>query len=174
MNEGDYFRHTARPDWGTGVVAAVHGDGKVDVIFENRGRVTLRVQDAIPMLERVDRAEIQNDSPLLERRRWPDIEPPPELRRRKVPRTSARCQVCNQPLSRSQYSRDHRWKSCPRCSHRDGHQHVFYEYPGAFGQSDARMTDETPDGAQSYCVACRAGEEDSKPKARTCTENQRS
>jgi hypothetical protein len=55
------------------------------------------------------------------------------------------CAHCKQPLNRSLYGPKKAWKSCPRCSSVDGSEHVFYEYPSAFGTSDARVSDDTPD-----------------------------
>lgn len=47
------------------------------------------------------------------------------------------------------------YKSCPRCSDTNGHEHVFHRHPESFGQTDARVTPRNPDGDQSYCVDCR-------------------
>ncbi len=69
------------------------------------------------------------------------------------------CSHCGKPLNRSRLSADGRLKSCPKCSAASGGtQHVFYRDPDDFGTSDARITDSTPDGVQSYCLACRTGQ----------------
>ncbi len=73
---------------------------------------------------------------------------------------SRSCSHCGKPLNRSCYSSDGRLKSCPNCSSDPSStQHVFYDHPADFGTSDARASDSTPDGVQSYCRACRIGEE---------------
>jgi len=70
------------------------------------------------------------------------------------------CSHCGKPLNRSRLSADGRLKSCPNCSAAPGStQHVFYRDPDDFGTSDARTSDSTPDGVQSYCRACRLGEQ---------------
>lgn len=65
------------------------------------------------------------------------------------------CIICERPLNRSQYKSNKAWKSCPSCSTQNGRQHVFRPYPAAFGTSTERMSDGTPDGAQSWCSGCR-------------------
>lgn len=66
-----------------------------------------------------------------------------------------RCKVCGKPLNISQYAMNKRYKSCPRCSVINGEEHVFFEYPVGFGESDKRITSNHPDGAQSYCYTHR-------------------
>lgn len=65
------------------------------------------------------------------------------------------CKHCGKPLNQSQYAQDGALKSCPRCSTEDGEEHIFYSYPGAFGQSKKRASVNIPDGAQSWCALCR-------------------
>ena len=36
------------------------------------------------------------------------------------------CRVCGKSLNRSQYSKDGKFKSCPRCSIENGVEHVYY------------------------------------------------
>lgn len=70
------------------------------------------------------------------------------------------CSHCGKPLNRSCYSSDGRLKSCPNCSSDPSStQHVFHHHPADFGTSDARTSESTPDGVQSYCRACRVGEQ---------------
>lgn len=49
-----------------------------------------------------------------------------------------------------------RRKSCPECSVRDGVQHVFWPYPESLGVSQARVSGEDAEGAQSHCSGCRS------------------
>jgi hypothetical protein len=48
-----------------------------------------------------------------------------------------------------------KYKSCPRCSTKNGNEHVYYEFPDAFGVTEKRKSDKHPEGPQSYCIACR-------------------
>lgn len=66
-----------------------------------------------------------------------------------------RCKHCGKPLNQSQYAQGGSLKSCPKCSTEDGEEHIFYSYPGAFGQSEKRASASIPDGAQSWCTLCR-------------------
>jgi len=68
------------------------------------------------------------------------------------------CQHCHQPLNVSQYNARRTVKSCPNCSTINGKHHVYYAYPDEFGTTALRATASTPDGAQSYCTACRGGQ----------------
>lgn len=67
------------------------------------------------------------------------------------------CTHCGKFLDESQFTQDRQLKSCPRCSVNDGREHIFYSYPTYFGVSHARITVNTPDGAQSHCSNCRSG-----------------
>jgi phage FluMu protein Com len=67
------------------------------------------------------------------------------------------CTHCNNPLNESQTHG--RLKSCPQCSSQNGHEHVFYPFPSAFGTSTKRITKNHPAGDQSYCYACRGGKD---------------
>lgn len=65
------------------------------------------------------------------------------------------CTHCGKPLRRSQTRDNGRLKSCPNCSNQNpAREHVFHT-ADSFGASDKRVTDEHPDGVQSWCVACR-------------------
>lgn len=157
MKPGDLVKHAARPEWGTGVIVQCV-DGKCTIHFEQKGRIVLQLAAASAHLAPVEKSEVGAGNALLDPARWDSIFLPVEQRTAKNKRptvTSAPCAVCNRPLNRSQYSADNKLKSCPRCSTNDGREHVFYDYPDAFGQTDARVSDTTPDGAQSHCATCR-------------------
>lgn len=68
------------------------------------------------------------------------------------------CKFCGKPLAKSVYSRDRKYKSCPRCSQSNGEYHVFYRYPSDFGTTELRATQSCPDGPQSYCAKCRSSQ----------------
>lgn len=159
MKVGDMVKHTGRPEWGVGVVVDCIG-GKCTIHFEEKGRLVLQLEKAGPFLAEVPRAEVEPGSALLDFQRWGSITLPSEQRARKAKTatTSAACVVCSHPLNRSQYSEGKKLKSCPKCSSNDGREHVFYDYPDAFGQTDARISEATPDGAQSYCATCRTND----------------
>lgn len=65
------------------------------------------------------------------------------------------CRHCNKPLQKVQWADGDSWKSCPRCSTRNGSMHVFYRYPSYFGTTPDRATETRPEGPQSYCTVCR-------------------
>ena len=137
---GDVVRHPNH-ELGVGEVIDVTNDN-IEVRFAQR-TVKLKAAVALPLLEPAAR----EDLPVATR---------PKTRGRSTSTASAgRCEACGKVLNRSQRSRDGKWKSCPKCSSQDGVHHVYYEYPDAFGESDARVTDADPSGAQSYCAACR-------------------
>lgn len=68
----------------------------------------------------------------------------------------AACGCCSKALNQGIWSADRKHKTCPLCSTTYGLKHVFRRYPEDFGVTDARKTATNPDGAQSYCVDCRA------------------
>jgi hypothetical protein len=154
MKPGDLVRHSKGTEWGVGVVVSVAAD-RVTINFEGRGRVVLSLSAAGPLLSPAVPGDLAPDSPLLEPDRWHEFELRPERRLQGTQR--ALCARCSKPLNRGPHSRDRRLKACPMCSANDGREHLFYESPSAFGQSDARETDVTPEGTQSYCYACRTG-----------------
>lgn len=80
------------------------------------------------------------------------------------------CKHCGEPLKESQYTRDGKWKSCPSCSVRDGGEHIFYPYPGGFGESEKRATGSKPKGPQSWCTSCRANNSGPHFGAKRCSE----
>lgn len=145
---GTFLRHRRHPEWGVGVVS--HSDEvRIRVDFENCLGKTLVLEYAAPSLEVVDdpsftrnaRSRIDEACDAFERAQSPE----------------GSCRSCAMKLNRSRYNSQRNWKSCPQCSTRIGERHVFYPFPEAFGATPARASDETPDGAQSYCTACRQG-----------------
>lgn len=79
------------------------------------------------------------------------------------------CRVCGRPLNEAQYKLNEQYKSCPRCSTRNGAEHVYYENPLYFGETGKRSTSIHPNGPQSYCVACRSKRLQTAPQ-RLCHE----
>lgn len=55
LDEGDFIRHRARPDWGIGQIRS-RRDDRIDVQF-SRGLVALKLSVAEAFLERVSKAE---------------------------------------------------------------------------------------------------------------------
>ena len=149
MEKGTHVRHRARPEWGVGVALDDPIGGKCNIQFENRGLVNLNLDTAGHNLEELGPDEVAAHAA---------AHPRPAGKRPVTPQGS-RCAHCKRLLNRSVYSPDKAWKSCPRCSSIDGAEHVFYEYPDGYGTSDARISDDASDGAQSYCKTCRAGQE---------------
>jgi len=80
------------------------------------------------------------------------------------------CRNCGRSLSYVQWAGVDRWKSCPRCSTRNGTEHVFYRYPEAFGTTPARATYHHPEGPQSYCSPCRGTGEPDLSASRLCSD----
>ena len=80
------------------------------------------------------------------------------------------CTHCGRALSNVQWAATNRWKSCPRCSARNGSEHVFYPYPDLFGTTPARATHEHPEGPQSYCTACRGTGTPDLTRSRPCSD----
>lgn len=66
-----------------------------------------------------------------------------------------KCKACGKLLKQSQYEKNNKYKSCPRCSVINGEEHVFFSYPEDFGKSNKRETANHPDGPQSYCYTHR-------------------
>lgn len=71
----------------------------------------------------------------------------------------SKCKHCGRPLKDSQERTvgTIEYKSCPSCSQANGEEHIFYKRD-LFGYTDRRVTRNTPDGVQSYCVPCRGGD----------------
>lgn len=78
------------------------------------------------------------------------------------------CKVCGKPLNQSQYSKDGKFKSCPKCSTKNGEEHVYYDYPKHFGITQKRASSNRPEGPQSHCESCRF-EKDSYPDSILCS-----
>ncbi|REL28627.1 hypothetical protein DXX93_20030 [Thalassotalea euphylliae] len=71
------------------------------------------------------------------------------------------CECCGVELSSGTVIRvdaesGHTYKACPHCSATHGSEHVFHQYPYAFGKSPAGVTSANPNGFQSYCSGCRS------------------
>jgi hypothetical protein len=160
VETGTYVRHRAKPNWGIGKVVSAPTDDYCIVEFEAEGLKKLSRMLAEQQLEVLDAAVVPIDHPLrVGGERGRVIRGP----------ATAKCVSCQKPLNRSIYSSNRRWKSCPKCSVADGRRHMFYDYPGDFGTSDARVSDDSPDGAQSYCATCRGGETvERRPSGRPC------
>ena len=79
------------------------------------------------------------------------------------------CQHCGQPLNVARFNELRTKKSCPSCSQKNGKEHVFYNYPKAFGTTPKRASTKNPDGPQSYCTPCR-GEQNSFYQFYLCSE----
>lgn len=69
--------------------------------------------------------------------------------------SSVPCKICGRPLNKAQFSADRQFKSCPKCSTENGEEHVYYKYSEDFRTSEKRVTQNNPDGPQSYCYTCR-------------------
>lgn len=80
------------------------------------------------------------------------------------------CRHCGKPLNGSQYRLNREYKSCPKCSVEDGNEHIYYQYPSFFGTTPLRASQNTPDGAQSYCTRCRGKDTGPFPEGRKCSE----
>jgi Protein of unknown function (DUF3553) len=162
MRERDIVKHTARPEWGLGVVVTGQADRHCEVLFEDHGRVKLALGLAESKLHVVPTADVPSTSGLLDPARWPEVE-------RRA--TASRCEHCREPLHESRWDPSDQWKSCPACSRRDGHQHLFHPYPDAYdayNTSVPRPTHASPEGSQSNCQDCRRKGRRPRLTARTC------
>lgn len=140
FKEGEYLRHRNKPEWGTGKVVAVSGD-KIEVRFPH-GPVKFRLDIAGTMLEAAEAP--------------PKVPGKTRMHEAGTTARNAPCSACGIALNRSRRSADGHWKSCPECSVRDGMEHVFWPYPESFGVSQARVSGEDAEGAQSHCSGCRS------------------
>lgn len=77
------------------------------------------------------------------------------------------CKHCGLPLDEAQESGN--YKSCPHCSQNDGTEHIFYP-KSSFGKTDRRITQNNPDGIQSWCTRCRGNEEGPYSNGIKCSE----
>ena len=146
---GTFVRHRKKgEEWGTGVVVAVEQD-RVHVRFEDDGGRERRFPSsrAPELLDVVPPASVPDDSPLRGRKK---------ANKGNVKASAGtKCAACGGQLNRSRYSTDGRWKACPRRSSLHGAEHLYRRYPDDFGTSTERVTDDNPDGIQSYCHDCR-------------------
>lgn len=162
LQRGSFIRH---PNKGEGVVVEVRQGNKLDVLFGSGDRLTLAQDWVERSCTVISERDLAPTSKLGDQSTWDPA--PVRARPRAAKAAVGDCPSCGQPLNRSQYSADHTLKSCPKCSARRG-VHVFFEYPAAFGTTDARVNDTTPDGVQSYCAPCRA--EEDPPKGVLCAQ----
>lgn len=161
LQRGSFVRH---PTKGDAVVVGVRQGNKLDVLFDSGERLTLGQSWVEKSCKVIEVKDLAPTSKLCDPATW---DPPTRARGGASRLASSDCPACNRPLNRSQYSSDHALKSCPKCSASAG-VHVFFEHPAAFGTTDARVNDSTPDGVQSYCAPCRAGED--PPKGVPCSQ----
>ncbi len=152
ITNGSFLRH---PSFGLCKVTGIE-QGKVYVVTEASEKKTLLSSYVQKSCVEVPTGDVDPASPL--------VAPTPRAAPGKTRRVGASvgtgrsrpCSHCGKPLNRSYYSADGRLKSCPNCSAEPGsEQHIFYDHPRAFGTTDARSNDSTPDGVQSYCLECR-------------------
>ena len=152
VTNGSFLRH---PTFGVCRVSSVD-DSKIRVVFEDGQERTLNATWVAKHCVEIPATKIDPASPLL--RDGPRTARPSSSKKRNATEESAQrarpCGDCGKPLNRSLYSADEQLKSCPNCSAEAGY-HLFYRHPEAFGTSDARTSDTTPDGVQSHCEACR-------------------
>jgi hypothetical protein len=152
FKEGDFLRHRSKPEWGTGKVVWISGD-KIEVRFPH-GPVKLRLDIAGTMLEAAEApAKIPGKG---------------KAQASAGSGRTAPCEVCGIALNRSRRSADGHWKSCPECSVRDGVEHVFWPFPENFGVSQARVSGEDAEGAQSHCASCRSRGASNSGDRRSC------
>lgn len=149
---GSFVQHETK---GVGVVVAVRDD-KVDVLFDS-GLVTLKAAWAEAKCAPVPDSAVPQDSHLRQKATPPTKAKPVSAKKKLARSLTSDCPHCTHALNRARYSADKALKSCPSCSVERG-VHIFHPHPDAFGTTDARVTDHTPDGVQSYCAECRAGE----------------
>ncbi len=168
FGKGVVVVHLKRPEWGPGVITGTDGD-KYVVEFESHEPIRMKIATMKDFFEVVPPGGLPADSPLLDEKRWLELNAPaPKAKGSKAKGSKAAkapaapCQHCGQPLNRAQFRKNGTLKSCPKCSQNDGVHHVYHPYPEAFGVSSARSNDINPEGPQSYCSACRRGT-DSEP-----------
>jgi hypothetical protein len=90
MKIGELVRHKTKSEWGVGVVVSGGGgDKRCRINFEGRKQAILELPIAEQWLEPVDAIEIAADSPLLDPKRWVELEPAPDRRSEKQDGTAA-------------------------------------------------------------------------------------
>ena len=134
----------------------MRGDGKIEIAFEHTEQKTLAHSISQQHLSSVQRDSVADHHALRDPRHWRTLALPPDKRVKAAARK--KCDHCGKLLKTPTFSAARDWKSCPKCSTVDGHQHVYYEYPSAFGPTEAGAVIDKADVAQGYCVACRGGE----------------
>jgi hypothetical protein len=148
---GDFVRHKTKSEWGYGCVTSVAAD-LVHVRFEHEAdEKRFQIARAPALLVPVPASAVPAQSQAATSGRRSTAGG--------TGTTVTKCAACGTKLNRSRYSRDGRWKACPKCSVAHGMQHVLRRIPDAFGTTAERETTDNPDGIQSYCAACRQGEE---------------
>lgn len=153
--KGRLVRNKAKPEWGAGVVVEQQG-ANAWVLFEEDGSKRLFKVEQMAKYLQLDVADVPQDSPLRMEARWPELETlPPNFNETDEARDARRCEVCDRLLRDAQDTPDKLWKSCPKCSRENGHVHVFYRRPDAFGTTVKRVNPNNPDGVHSYCYFCR-------------------
>ncbi len=133
MEKGKWVRHRARPLWGAGQVVATDG-AYWAIEFEDGTKFKIAVAAASMHLEPSEPGTLK---------------PKPPKSTTKTP-----CVHCRSSLGKGVYAKEETLKSCPKCSTRDGHEHVYYDYPAGFG-TEAKVNGKEPTGVKSHCRACR-------------------
>jgi hypothetical protein len=163
FKSGTYLKHAACPEWGIGRVDAADGGDYISVTFEHGGQRKLSLRQVTDKLEIVPAEAVPAGTRFV-------AQPARASTARSSQKTNGECVVCGGALNRSQRPESgggQAWKSCPNCSSSHGTQHIYRPFPDTFGQSEARVNDNTPDGAQSYCNYCRSGRAPEGPQ-RSC------
>lgn len=152
ITNGTFLKH---PAFGLCKVTRIE-QGKVYVVTEtNESKTLLSVYVQKSCVE-VSTADVDPANPLVAPKPRKALSKPRSAGGSVATGRSRPCSHCGKPLNRSYYSDDGRLKACPNCSAEAGStQHIFYDHPRAFGTTDARSNDNTPDGVQSYCLECR-------------------
>ena len=156
FKSGTFLMH---PAWGLCRIQLVEKD-KLFVLFESGKEEILVRGFAEKKCEFIDDQRVSSTSPLrtkftpatpLKMRVPPP--PPGDAKDRTRP-----CASCREPLNRSISANQGKLKSCPNCSalNAEANQHVFHPFPSAFGTTDKRVSEQAPDGRQSWCEVCRA------------------
>lgn len=151
IEDGVFVRHVNKPEWGVGKIEGINGEN-VFVRFTSQLK-TLKMSFAEKLLEPADESTARSAT-----RGGPAVG-------RITP-----CGVCGKTLDKSRRGFDSAWKACVRCSTNDGTEHVFYQYPDAFGGDDAHASDEDSARMQGDCNWCRSGRVAPPGTARRCAE----
>lgn len=147
LAKGNYCRHKVMDAWGVGQVKST-SDERLTIFFEHVGTKPIARPYAQPMLVAVPGEQI----PAEIRAVLDAGEQKNALRAGKSNAVDKICNACGKQLKRVVYADKRHWKSCPKCSVRNGDFHTFYEYPRAFESAEAKAA---PAVAQSSCAVCR-------------------